>query len=379
MSVGRDTGSRPARHPSSAAAALRPLPCAALLHMHAWSCSTNAVEPAMSSCVARNPALLTDALLSLAPPRRWRAAASGMCTTGGPAPLRTPLRMPGGATPGWSSTCPCPAPTTSAASASGGHQAQAHQAGSRWLAPRALSRGTMPWSRISILKQHAVFLAVLQVVRITADGSRMKGGCGILPSDEPRTGPRPTFLPFAALTASTPPCLQGRRLHLLPRSVRVLAAPGQVPHPAVQGGPQLSPPRVLLCALRAGPAPAHPLVRPGPPWVRGEANSNTMQACRPPWRECHLALHWLRNLVSFGPSDMCELLSAVVCLPTLASWKGALLSCLSCRMCRPVWRPCWRRSSSSRQRLRLRRLVSPLTAARLWHPAPMPACPPTRC
>ena len=50
---------------------------------------------------------------------RWRVAASGMCTTGVRARLRTPLRTRGAATPASSSTSPSPAQTTSAASACG--------------------------------------------------------------------------------------------------------------------------------------------------------------------------------------------------------------------------------------------------------------------
>ena len=51
------------------------------------------------------------------------------------------------------------------------------------------------------------------------------------------------------------------------------AANAAISHPpsaAVQGGPKLPPPRVLLCALGAGPAPAQPHVRPLRRGPRGE-------------------------------------------------------------------------------------------------------------
>ena len=73
--------------------------------------------------------------------------------------------------------------------------------------------------------------------------------------------PRPTV---GCRAAATPRRAQGRLLHLLARRVRVLAAPQQVPHAAVQGGALLPPPRLLLRALRARPAPALARVRPAP-------------------------------------------------------------------------------------------------------------------
>lgn len=71
-------------------------------------------------------------------------------------------------------------------------------------------------------------------------------------SRPPHLSLRPDSLPLVQ-ERHLPP---RRRLPLLPRSLRGLAPPGQVPHPALQGGTPVSPPGVLLRPLPLGPSPA---------------------------------------------------------------------------------------------------------------------------
>lgn len=106
--------------------------------------------------------------------------------------------------------------------------------------------------------------ALLRVEPVSRQGAWLLGvriSCTAAPQSPPlfhkRLCPDAHLLPARLPLAHLPGCLQGRQLHLLPWRVRVLAAPSQVPHAAVQGGAQLPPPRLLLCPLRAGPAPAH--------------------------------------------------------------------------------------------------------------------------
>lgn len=78
------------------------------------ACDAMPHGPRRTHCAAAHPPTLPPSS------RRWHAAASATCTTGGRARLRTPPRTRAAATRACTSTCRCPARSTSAGSASGG-------------------------------------------------------------------------------------------------------------------------------------------------------------------------------------------------------------------------------------------------------------------
>jgi hypothetical protein len=206
--------------------------------------------------------------------RRCCAAPSATRTTGAPAPLRTRQRTRAAATPESSSTARWPAPTTSRACASGAPPP---------IMPLRLQASHAPSSRPDLtLRRH----------RRGAPAPRLQGRrlpcCGAAPTQPaaPSTSScrRSTLGGRLCRRAQGAPCLpraQGRRLPLLARRLRGLAAPLQVQDAAVQGRQQLPQAGVLLCARHGGAALAHLQLRAGPGGGRRGGGPGAAAARRP--------------------------------------------------------------------------------------------------